>query len=89
MTEFRYTLYRDEEEILVSVLGEYVPAERGARGSLYEPEEPDYPADFEIDEVTRLETGEAIEITDEETAEVVRAGVEAAEEGCVLMEDYE
>lgn len=81
--QFRANLYR-EEEIKVEVEGEYQAAERGARGSLGQPEEPDWPADFQVMDVVDLATGERILISDVEEEALRKVGVEKAERG-----DYE
>lgn len=75
---FTHVLNRPEGPIQVVVRGDYYPASRGARDSLGgragmgPPLEPDEAEDFEIDTVTD-ESGQEIEISDQEHEELVHA----------------
>ena len=77
---FDYTLKREDCELEVTVHGEYHRASRGHRDSLGVPEEPDEPAEFEIDTVTDID-GNEVEVSDHELEVLAERGVVINESG--------
>jgi hypothetical protein len=76
---FSFTVTRDnDEEIDLSVTGKYYPSTRGARDGRWGPPiEPDEPAEFEIESVTRH--GVEFELTEEEHRQAEEQGMEEIE----------
>ena len=80
-----FTVERNEEEIEVTIEGNYIRASRGQRDWLGgrrcgPPLEPDEPADFEIESV-KDEVGNEIELTEKETKQAIEQAIEEIEEG--------
>ena len=67
-----FIIERDGIEVPVIVDFTYHKATKGARGSYGEPLEPDEPEDFEFEKATVVETGEEIELTNQEIEKAVQ-----------------
>ena len=64
------TITRDDEEIPIEVIYSVSKGSRGHRGPHGEPEEPDDDPELEILTVTRMDTGQEIELTPAEQEHV-------------------
>lgn len=74
-----------EGDIIIEILGEYVPAERGSRDRWGAPIEPDYDSYFDIQDI--LIDGNSVET--EHVAEILNISVENLEDEIQELLQYE